>query len=297
MPILESQFVSKKELDILRDNSMTLRRARDFEKALKCCDQAIQINPAYIDAYNEKAKILDIQKQYYKAIECCDIAISIDPKNPHIYNTKAITLRKLGDYEGAKVFNKAAIHIRIDDLRVKHDKEQNPHIKNAFNDAINTLGTINSDNYYYDVTIEEKHAVRGPFGIKIHPEYTHYTEKRFNLSGYNKDVLDTNTRLQVESLKIKEQIKAQKLEADRIKAEQLEIQRLEAERLQAEKLELERLELEKIKAEQLEAQRLEKVNEVQDVFGDEELNTQVNLNVLGNDSYHNEPFLPYSDQI
>jgi len=169
----------------------------------------------------------------------------------YIYDTKAVVLRELGDEENALKYRDIAIDLNI----------------NALQEARNALGTINADNYYYNVTIETKHTVRGVFGIKLDPKYTYHTERRFNQDEYNKartsyqcQIESINTQItakQAEKLKLKEQRKTHKLELERIKAEQLRIQKLEAERLQAEKLKLERLEAERIKAEQLRIQKLE----------------------------------------
>jgi hypothetical protein len=169
----------------------------------------------------------------------------------YIYDTKAVVLRELRDEENALKYRDIAIDLNI----------------NALQEARNALGTINADNYYYNVTIETKHTVRGAFGIKLDPKYTYHTERRFNQDEYNKaktsyqcQIESINTQItakQAEKLKLKEQRKTHKLELERIKAEQLRNQKLEAERLQAEKLKLEKLEAEKIKAEQLRIQRLE----------------------------------------
>ena len=70
----------------------------------------------------------------------------------------------------------------------------NPYI-NALQEARNALGAINADNYYYNVTIETKHTVRGVFGIKLDPKYTYHTERRFDQDGYNKAVGDANIRI------------------------------------------------------------------------------------------------------
>ena len=168
----------------------------------------------------------------------------------YIYDTKAVVLRELGDDENALKYRDIAIDLNI----------------NALQEARNALGTINADNYYYNVTIETKHTER-VCGIKVDPSYTYHTERRFNQDEYNKaktsyqcQIESINTQInakQAEKLKLKEQIKTRKLELERIKAEQLKIQKLEAKRLQAEKLKLEKLEAERIKAEQLEDQRLE----------------------------------------
>jgi hypothetical protein len=70
----------------------------------------------------------------------------------------------------------------------------NPYI-NALQEARNALGTISRDSFYYNVTIETKHTVRGVFGIKLDPKYTYHTERRFDQDGYNNAVGAANTRI------------------------------------------------------------------------------------------------------
>jgi hypothetical protein len=96
------------------------------------------------------------------------------------------------------VNHNTATNNQISNMTLERDNLQNNYINpyiNALQEARNALGTINADNYYYNVTIEKKHTVRGLFGIKLDPKYTYHTERRFNQDGYNKAVGDTNIRI------------------------------------------------------------------------------------------------------
>jgi len=87
---------------------------------------------------------------------------------------------------------------RIASLVLERDNLQNNYINpyiNALQEARNALGAISSDSYYYNVTIETKHTVRGVFGIKLDPKYTYHTERRFNQEGYNSAVGAANIRI------------------------------------------------------------------------------------------------------
>jgi chromosome segregation ATPase len=87
---------------------------------------------------------------------------------------------------------------QIYSLNHERDNIQNQQINpymNALQEARNAAGTIKADNYYYNVTIEKKHTVRGLFGIKLDPKYTYHTERRFNQDGYNNAVGAANTRI------------------------------------------------------------------------------------------------------
>ena len=83
------------------DKSVAFRKSKDYENALKSCDEALKADPKYLDGWNEKAAIFIDKAEYKTAIEYCDIAIIIDPKYFYAYNNKAIALRMLEDYENA----------------------------------------------------------------------------------------------------------------------------------------------------------------------------------------------------
>ena len=90
-------IVNKKNID----KSVAFRKSKDYENALKSCNEALKADPKYLDGWNEKAAIFIDKAEYKTAIEYCDIAIIIDSKYFYAYNNKAIALRKLEDYENA----------------------------------------------------------------------------------------------------------------------------------------------------------------------------------------------------
>jgi len=90
-------IVNKKNID----KSVAFRKSKDYENALKSCNEALKADPKYLDGWNEKAAIFIDKAEYKTAIEYCDIAIIIDSKYFYAYNNKAIALRKLEDYEKA----------------------------------------------------------------------------------------------------------------------------------------------------------------------------------------------------
>jgi tetratricopeptide (TPR) repeat protein len=90
-------IVNKKNID----KSVVFRKSKDYENALKSCNEALKADPKYLDGWNEKAAIFIDKAEYKTAIEYCDIAIIIDSKYFYAYNNKAVALRKLEDYENA----------------------------------------------------------------------------------------------------------------------------------------------------------------------------------------------------
>ena len=96
------------------------------------------------------------------------------------------------------VNHNTATNNQISNMALERDNLQNNYINpyiNALQEARNALGVISSESYYYNVTIEKKHTVRGLFGIKLDPKYTYHTERRFNQEGYNNAVGAANTRI------------------------------------------------------------------------------------------------------
>ena len=62
----------------------------DYNAAIKCYDQAININPKYAFAFNGKGNALYNLKRYRDAVASCDQVLKIDPKHAN-----AIKFRKI----------------------------------------------------------------------------------------------------------------------------------------------------------------------------------------------------------
>ena len=78
-------------------------KMEQYEKALKCCDLALQCNSLQIWGYLHRATIILTKnqsiEQYKAAIEDCTNAIKIDPNCPIAYFNMGICYYKLEDYE------------------------------------------------------------------------------------------------------------------------------------------------------------------------------------------------------
>lgn len=75
----------------------------DFQKSMELFNKAIELNPAYSDAYlgkgNKKATFY--HSDYQGAIEDFSMAIDIDPNNVRAYYARANAKKVLGDYKDA----------------------------------------------------------------------------------------------------------------------------------------------------------------------------------------------------
>ena len=127
-------IVNKKNID----KSVSFRKSKDYENALKSCNEALKADPKYLDGWNEKAAIFINKAEYKTAIEYCDIAIIIDPKYFYAYNNKAVALRKLEDYESALKSCDEALKINPQYSDARNEKNN---ILNGFYLQISTLIT------------------------------------------------------------------------------------------------------------------------------------------------------------
>ncbi len=72
-----------------------------FDKAMKCYDKAIEIDPKDADAWNVKGGLLDHLNRFDEAITCYDKALKINPKYAWIWCNKGHTLTDLKKFDEA----------------------------------------------------------------------------------------------------------------------------------------------------------------------------------------------------
>ena len=94
--------------------------------AIKCFDDAIEINSKYSMAYNNKGVALNELNNYIEAIQSLDKSIELDENNSLAYKNKSISLNALKQYENAIEITKKAI-------------ESNPRLKELNGNETKTL--------------------------------------------------------------------------------------------------------------------------------------------------------------
>jgi tetratricopeptide (TPR) repeat protein len=102
---------------------------RNYSKALDHYDQAIEIDPTYADAWNNKGIALHNLRKFKEAIDCCDMALKINPSYADAWNNKGVSLGKLGKYKEA---------IESYDMAIK----VNPNFARAWNNKGNALRVL-----------------------------------------------------------------------------------------------------------------------------------------------------------
>lgn len=78
-----------------------LSNLKKYSEAIKCYDKALEIDPEYVDALNNKGDALYELGEYNEAIKCYDKTIEIDPKNADALTMKGMALDYLGNYNAA----------------------------------------------------------------------------------------------------------------------------------------------------------------------------------------------------
>ncbi len=89
-------------------------QAGDFENAAMDFNQAIQLSPDYYRAYNNRGLLFTDQQQYEDALTDFDRVIELNPENPEALNNRGLVYSKLGNYQQAIRDFSAAIQINPD---------------------------------------------------------------------------------------------------------------------------------------------------------------------------------------
>jgi tetratricopeptide (TPR) repeat protein len=109
-------------LSVVADETVYFYRAgsnlalANYQQAIADYDQAIQINPTYVDAYINRGITYNAIGEYERAIGDFDKAIEIDPSNPEAYLKRAESYRLLGLTEQAIADLRRALELNTSDL-------------------------------------------------------------------------------------------------------------------------------------------------------------------------------------
>jgi tetratricopeptide (TPR) repeat protein len=76
-----------------------LAEAGEYEMALKDCNRALEISPDSAQAYNNRAAVQYRKEDYDRAIDDCTKAIQLDPELITAYNMRGYAHMKKGDFE------------------------------------------------------------------------------------------------------------------------------------------------------------------------------------------------------
>ena len=93
-----------------------------YDEAIITCDEAIDINPNYINAWNNKGNGLDYLGKYDEALACYNKALEIDPKHEITWNNKGNTLFRIRKYDEALACYNKALEIDSNYARAWNNK-------------------------------------------------------------------------------------------------------------------------------------------------------------------------------
>ena len=71
------------------------------EEALQCLDKALELDPRYSVAWNNKGAALVKLDRHEEALQCLDTALAIDPRDVDAWNYKGAALAMLDRHQEA----------------------------------------------------------------------------------------------------------------------------------------------------------------------------------------------------
>lgn len=125
----------------IEDKGFALYKEGNYKDAIKAYDRVIEINPQYVLAWNNKGTALFDEGRYEDAIKAYDKAINLTPADPDIWANKGNSLYELHNYtEAIKCYDKT---FNLDPIRhafILYTKES----------ALRALGRIPEANAVHD---------------------------------------------------------------------------------------------------------------------------------------------------
>ena len=98
----DNKTEGKTAVDYYNDGLIALREKK-YDKAWENFNKAIEMNPAYIEAYNKRGMCYYELKKYRNALTDFDRATQLDPNNERIRRMQTLLHQKLADAEGSKI--------------------------------------------------------------------------------------------------------------------------------------------------------------------------------------------------
>ncbi|MBA2268751.1 MAG: tetratricopeptide repeat protein, partial [Nitrosopumilus sp.] len=92
------------------------------QEAIACYDKAIEINPQYADAYNNKGLSLYYLGDYQEAIACYDKAIEINPEYADTFYNKGMALSAISKFAEAISSYEKTLEIDSDNVKALNGK-------------------------------------------------------------------------------------------------------------------------------------------------------------------------------
>ncbi len=124
---LEPRFI-----DVRNFLGVAYRQLKEWPKAIDCFREAIRIDPSYAPAYNNLGNTLHAQGKWQEAITVYELALKLLPNNPDIVFNLAITLDAQGELTKAVEYYRQAIRFKPGNILAR----------NNLADALKQLGNV-----------------------------------------------------------------------------------------------------------------------------------------------------------
>jgi tetratricopeptide (TPR) repeat protein len=151
--IVERNKTKQKKLDMAEkieeqsDPKQLLIKASEtdnYEDKLRLYDEALTLDPLYLDAWIQKGFALDRIGRSVEALECYDKALKIDPKNPGLRCLKGFAFSNLKEFESSIECYDEVISMNPEDVFSWYQKGS----------ALESLGRYKEAMECYDKAIE-----------------------------------------------------------------------------------------------------------------------------------------------
>lgn len=96
----------------------------DFDKALKCYDEIIELDPLSADAWYNKSLVFFKIRKYMESIEFFDRSLNLDPENIKALNSKGLALGSIYKYEESYACFDKALELDPDYEPAKKAREE-----------------------------------------------------------------------------------------------------------------------------------------------------------------------------
>ncbi len=107
--------------DVAANLGFVLRQLHEYDEALQCCQQAVQLDPACAEAHCTWGLVLLDRKQPAKALVPMQAAVRLRPDLPEIQDAMGAVLESQGDFAAALVCFREAVRLRPDGAQMQNN--------------------------------------------------------------------------------------------------------------------------------------------------------------------------------
>ncbi len=165
------------------DSGLQKHNEENYSQSIEDYDKAIELNPEYVDAYNNRGNAYDDLGEYQQAIEDYDKAIELNPEDPDAYINRGLSYNSLGKYQQATEDYDKAIELNPEDPDAYYSRGLAYNSLGVYHAAIEDYGNAIELNPEYAVAYNNRGVTYGNLdqnqkeiedydkAIELNPEY------------------------------------------------------------------------------------------------------------------------------